>query len=256
MALSLHNEEYETALAKALNYLLFGDRLRFFWHYQFRLVFPSSNQPLRSLSSEGMIEIMAWTLLIGWNEAGIYQGYLVHATLNRSYQLQLSYEQQHPRGYAFMARLFAAWRGDVDHAWPPYAYDQPIYEGILERWREPDPALLLPWLIAACDRHTHQAYGRGGEKTFYDFAALPRTPLEILLLFRLRELVGLENPVIDHPLMEAPFDRMPAHQPPLVYDDLMLGTLKRLREDWPIYDEVVSLEAIKASAMPATSTAR
>jgi len=157
--------------------------------------------------------------------------------------LQLSYEEKHRRVHAFMLHLFAIWRGDIDHNWPSYAYSEPIYEGILERWREPNPEVLKPWLLAACDRHTHESK-RDTEKIFHDCSTFPRTPLEILFLFRLRELVGLSNPVLDHPLMESPFNRLPESQLPYVPDENVLGTLARVREDWPNFDQVVSLQLL------------
>ena len=104
----------------------------------------------------------------------------------------------------------------------------------------------MPCLLAACDRHTHQT-GRNSLKNFYDFnnVGLCRTPVEILLLFRLREWVGLTNPVLDHPLMAAPFNELPPVQPIPPLDELMQGVLKRAREDWPQYDEVLSLDTLK-----------
>ena len=89
----------------------------------------------------------------------------------------------------------------------------PIYNGILERWRDPNPQVLTPWLHAACDRHTQESRF-DTEKSAYDFGddRLTRTPIEILLLFRLRQLAGLANPVVDHPLMATPFDRLPETQ--------------------------------------------
>lgn len=242
--LALQDRPWEAAMVDALGYQIFGDLLYFFWHYQFRILFPNHPRPLRMMAWTRMTETMAMAFVLGWISQATHQGYLAHAVLHRVWQLQFSYEQQHRRGHAFMLRLFAAWQGITGHAWPAYAYDEPIYEGILERWNVSDPAILEPWLIAACDRHTHQARP-DTERTFYDFSDAIREPLEILLLFRLREVVGLTNPVLNHPLMEAPFDRLPTVQPPYVPDELVLGTLKRVREDWPEFDQVVSLDAIR-----------
>lgn len=66
-----------------------------------------------------------------------------------------------------------------------------------------------------------------------------------LILFRLREWEGLTNPTLDHPLMAAPFDKLPEVQPIPAMDALMQGVLKRAREDWPNYDEVLALENLK-----------
>jgi hypothetical protein len=242
--LALQGKPWEAAMVDALGYQLFGDHLRFFWHHQFRILFPDHPQPLRMMNWTAMTKTMAMAFVLGWTSQATHQGYLTHAAIHRTYQLQLSYEQMHRRGHAFMLRLFAAWQGIEGHNWPAYAYDEPIYEGILERWNVPDPAVLEPWLIAACDRHTHEARP-DTEKVFYDFSDALREPLEILLLFRLRELIGLTNPVLNHPLMEEPFDRLPSVQPSYVPDELVQGTLRRVREDWPEFDRVVSLDAIR-----------
>jgi hypothetical protein len=192
-----------------------------------------------------MAKTMAMQFLLGRVDEGIHQGYLAHATLNRTYQLKISYEDMHRRVQAFLLRLFAAWRGDVNHAWPPYAYDEPIYEGILATWRDVDPTTLKQWLLAACDRHTHQSK-RETSKTFRDCASFPRTPIEILFVLRLREIIGLENPSLDHPLMESPYDRLPEPQPPYIPDEPARETLARVRTDWPEFDRIVSVETVRA----------
>jgi len=114
--------------------------------------------------------------------------------------------------------------------WPSWGGDVPVYSGILKRWRDPNPQVLMPWLLAACDRHTQESRC-DAEKNAHDFGdqSLTRTPIEILMIFRLRQLMGLANPVVDHPLMESPFDCLPETQPPFVPDELMQGTLKRAR---------------------------
>jgi hypothetical protein len=89
---------------------------------------------------------------------------------------------------------------------------------------------------------------------FHDLSTLPRVPLEILLLFRLRELAGLSNPVLHHPLMDAPFDRLPESQPAYVADDLMRGTLTRIYKDWPNFEDVVSLHALRRTLIRSTGS--
>jgi len=247
-ALAMKGEPWEAEMSEALGYQLFGDQLYFFWHRQFRILFPERERPLRMMNWEAMTEAMATAFILGWVTVGTYQGYLVHAALNCAYQLEISYESKHRRGHAFMLRLFASWCGNVNHAWPPFAQEEPIYEGILERWREPNPEALKPWLIAACDRHTYEALP-DTEDDFHDFSRLVHVPLEILLLFRLRELIGLVNPVLEHPLMDSPFNKLPKPAPPYVPDELMRGTLARVREDWPKFDNAVSLEAVRMLAL-------
>ena len=242
--LALQGKPWEHAMAEALGYQLFGHQLSFFWHRQFRLLFPDCSQPLRLMNWEGMTEVMAMSIVIGWTERGVYQAYLTHAALNRGYQLVLSYESRHRCTHAFMLRLIAAYKGDMSHEWPSFAQAEPIYEFILEQWNAPDPDMLVPWLLAACDRHTHQARP-DTQKTFWDCSSFPQTPLEVLLLFRLRSLVGLKNPHLEHPLMASPFDRAAIQQPDYIPDALMMATLNRVREDWPEFDRRLSLEEIR-----------
>ncbi|WP_293933754.1 hypothetical protein [Iodobacter sp.] len=231
-----------------MRYYEVGIKQAYFWHQQFDVLFPDSqNGGLRMFSTQTAAQMMATMAILGWKDAVIFHGYLIHSALNRSYQLELQYTEEHRRAQAFMLRLFADWVGDLSHQWPGYAYDEPIYEMLLQLWRTPDPEALIPCLLAACDRHTHQA-GKDTLKKFYDFNSdwhLERVPIEILFIFRLREWEGFANPVLDHPLMVAPFDSLPPEQPVPELDELMQGVLKRAREDWPQYDEVLSLAALK-----------
>lgn len=187
--------------------------------------------------------------MLGQVDEAVYMGYMTHAALNQSFQLELSYEERHRRCHAFMLRLFADWRGDAKHDWPAFAHEEPVYEGLRAVWREPDPETLKPWLLAACDRHTHEARP-DTEKVFYDCSRFLRTPLEILMVFRLRELAGLSNPMLDHPLMEAPFDRLSDMPPAYVPDALMLGTLERVRQDWPNFDQEIALASLVDLSRP------
>lgn len=65
------------------------------------------------------------------------------------------------------------------------------------------------------------------------------------MLLRLRQLIGLQNPKISHPLLDAPFDKLLDVQERYQPVDLMLGTLHRVRQDWPMFDHITSLEALK-----------
>ena len=242
-ALALSKQPWEREMVDALGYLKYGYQLYFFWHREFRKIFQNHPSPLRMLSWESITESMAMNLILGKIDEAVYLGYMAHATLNQGFELELSYKKKHRRCHAFMLRLFADWRGDAKHDWPAFAYEEPIYENILKIWRTPDPDALSPWLMAACDYHTHQAKA-DTEDVFHDCSAFMRTPLEILIFFRLRELLGLQNPVLDHPLMESPFDRLPEKSPDYVPDEFVQGTLKRVREDWPNFDQEISLASL------------
>lgn len=50
MAMALRGKQWEPAMAHALGYQLFGARIKFFWHHQFRILFPKHPQPLRGMN--------------------------------------------------------------------------------------------------------------------------------------------------------------------------------------------------------------
>lgn len=231
-------------LAATLRYYLFYDRLDYFWHT--KMTHAHDGQGLEMQDFEVITNSMAYCFMLGWIEQAIYQGYLVHAALNQDHQL-CRYGVSHKHAHTFMLRLFADWRGDVSHPFLEWAYEVPLYEGLLERWRDPDPEAIKPWLQLACEYHAHEAK-QDSSRNFYDFGdfRIMRTPLEIHMILRLRELEGLQNPRIEHELMAPPFDVLMPPQPVLPPDELMLETLKRVREEWPDFDQVTALETIKA----------
>jgi hypothetical protein len=239
-------ETWKAELAESIQYLMFAHRLDYFWHRQYDVLFPHQRGQLRMLDWVAMTNSMAFAFMLGWTDQAIYEGHLTYAILNQGYQLELSYDKHHRRAHAFMLRLFAEWRKvGLSHKWPSWGCDVPVYNGIIERWNDPNPNVLAPWLRAACDRHTHESHHETEDEQ-YDFGdyRLTRTPLEILLVLRLRQLRGLENPSVHHPLMAAPFEKVPAFIPVLEHDELMVGTLKRAREDWPQFDKMTSFEAV------------
>lgn len=231
-------------LAFTLRYYLIYHRLDYFWHTQTGHF--HNGRGLHSMGFERVVNSMAYAFMLGWTEAAIYQGYLSYAVLNLSFQ-PVGYGPERKHAHTFMLRLFADWRGhDVSHPFLDWAYEVPLYEGLLQHWRDPDSAAIAPWLQAACEYHAHHAK-QDTSRTFYDFGdfRIMRTPLEIHMIMRLRELLGLANPVIEHELMAPPFDRLLPPQPILPPDDLMQGTLKRVREEWPDFDQVTALETLR-----------
>lgn len=235
--------DWQSQMAAMLRYYLFYDTLDYFWHTKMTAM--QDGQGLQMQNIERMTNNMAYSFMLGWTDQSIYQGYLTHAALNQGHQL-CKYGVSRKHAHTFMLRLFADWRGDVSHPFLEWAYELPLYEGLLERWRETDPEVLKPWLQAACEHHAHEAK-KDTSRTFFDFGdfRIMRTPLEIHLLMRLRELEGLSNPTLDHELMAPPFDTLMPPQPVLPPDEMMSGTLKRVREEWPDFDQVTALETLK-----------
>ena len=190
--------------------------------------------------------------MLGLRETLVKQAYMTLAAAKRGFMSQ-GYSHHQRRAQLFMLRLTMDWLGHTGLEWPAYAHDEPMYEELLATWRTPDPQALVPASLCACDRHTSQT-GRETERRRLDFheeLCLDRVPVEILLLCRLRDWEGLGNPVLEHPLMEAPFDRLiePQTLPPL--EDLHERVLRRARSDWDDYDHVLSLETMRAHALAA-----
>jgi len=243
------NDAWTADLAQSLSYLIFASRLDYFWHSQFRILFPDRAEPIALMDWSKTTSSMAFAFTLGWMPEATYLGYLVHALLNRGFQDESSYHAEHRRAHAFMARLFASWRNDgTGHRFPAWAQTVPVYEELLERWRE-SSEVVTPLLLAACDHHLEQGK-LDTASDFFDFGddLIARFPLEILMLLRLREREGISNPTLDHPLMEAPFDALPEPTPVPPPDDLMRGVLARAQADWPTLEHVLAIDAVRTAA--------
>jgi hypothetical protein len=72
-----------------------------------------------------------------------------------------------------------------------------------------------------------------------------RVPIEILLVFKLRSLIGLQNPHLEHPIMDTAFGILP---PEIGFQPDLLTARVRARMSQDGYDEaeIVSLAAIGA----------
>jgi hypothetical protein len=237
-------------LAGSLSYDLLATRLAFFWHRQYDVLFPSHPQPIHLMDWELETTTMAMAFMLGWREQAVIQGYIATATLNQDYSLATGYDERHRRGHAFMLRLFAAWRGDgTGHRFPEWASSVPVYETLLQRWRVADSRELAQLLYTACEHHLQQGI-QDTTQVFHDFGddRLTRVPLEILMVMRLREIEGLSVPSVVHPLMEAPFNALLPSVPVPEPDEYMKGTMKRVHEDWPQFDDWMTLEALRRQA--------
>lgn len=260
---ALTERPWMNELAKADAYAALVIIEQFYLCHRHRRLWPEHPQPLRNLTLVRLARTMASQFATGQIEQATHIGRLSYAALSRSsrhrkvpvgYDPSRSYvlddgEDWQKKGVyygrraqAFILRLFGEWNG-IAREWRPYAYEVPVYEWLLKHWRIPDPQALIPALLVVADRHTHESRD-DTRKVYHDFqdVSLYRYPLEILMLYRLRQLEGLANPVLDHPLCQPPFDRLPDPNEPYM-DDLMEGSLKRIRRSFPDFDSVIE-EAI------------
>jgi hypothetical protein len=131
----------------------------------------------------------------------------------------------------FIMRLMADYLGEPPHVLQGESLTEPHYRALFDHWREPDAEVL-----AACDAHTYRNCEFGEFRLRHEWK---RNPIEILLLFKLRALLGLPNPSLDHPLMNTPLGKLPPEIPFNAItrgpDDLVYRVRLTLKQDG--YDE-------------------
>lgn len=113
--------------------------------------------------------------------------------------------------FHFMLRLLADYLGEPPLVLEGELLAEPIFPRLFDLWHEHAADTLLPVCLAACDFHTHRWSAMGNDYLTNEFSwgNFVYTPIEILLLFKLRQSIGLSNPVVDHPLMNTPLGVLP-----------------------------------------------
>ncbi len=130
--------------------------------------------------------------------------------------------------FQFIIRILADYLGDAPVVLSGNGLIEPIFEQLFLRWREPDAESLKEICLAACDVHTRRCRERKDGK-LYEFqnGIWTRTPIEILLCFKLRLLIGLQNPYIDHPLMNTALGVIP-HENDFEPSELIVKVRERM----------------------------
>jgi hypothetical protein len=99
--------------------------------------------------------------------------------------------------------------------WPEHPFPAPEYDAVLAHWHDPDPSKLGEILLAVCDRHTHECFKWSDKPDKHgDFVndVYWGWPIEVHMVFRIREDRGLPIPRVDHPLMQT---ALGAYLPPV-----------------------------------------
>ncbi|HLF83447.1 MAG TPA: hypothetical protein VI837_04665 [Blastocatellia bacterium] len=135
----------------------------------------------------------------------------------------------------FVMRVFCEWRGQEVMPWPERTHQAPIYDALLATWREPEEAQLNEILLAACDWHTHECWNwsdRPDQQGDFSLDTHFAWPIEIHMVFRLRESLGLRNPKLDHPLMQTALGE---YRPPVAVntDARLEAVVARVVEMYP-----------------------
>jgi hypothetical protein len=163
-----------------------------------------------------------------------------------AHRLELfDYPQYYPAAQSLL-RIFAGYLGEPEITLKGEALTHPAYSALAKHWRHPEAELLVPVLLAVCDEHTRRSVRGKPYGDQCDFEYFARTPVEILLVLKLREELGLPNPKLDHPLMNTPLGVLPK-EIPFEFDELLAPVVKRMREDG--FDE----EAILADFVAAVN---
>jgi hypothetical protein len=128
----------------------------------------------------------------------------------------------------FSLRLFADWRGTRVDEWPHNRFPAPELEAVLNHWRVANADGLSDVLLAVCDRHTYESLNwsdKADKRSDFVDDIYWGWPIEIHVVFRLREGLGLANPALNHPLLNTPLGR---YQPPvpIPQDDLLDEVVK------------------------------
>ncbi|RYG17955.1 MAG: hypothetical protein EOO07_10005 [Chitinophagaceae bacterium] len=136
------------------------------------------------------------------------------------------------------------WSGDPYWGVDPRA-DEPLFAELWRHWDAEDTTELEPLLIQLLNRHTFEA-SRKNKYGDHDFEGhSEQFPMELFFLYRLREWRGLKNPVIKHRLTEPPFDALPKPMEELVFDEQSIAFVKKVREVFPNFNEVVNNAKIR-----------
>ncbi len=206
-------------------------------HNKFPIRFPGRILQMMSYTT---LPFTALGVVIGCKEEAFRLARMQLLAYRKGYYLT----KHHYPIFQFIFRILADYLNEPPHVLEGESLKDPIFNALFALWREPDADALVPVCLAACDFHTHRC--KPGDKThFYEFenGLWTRTPIEILLLFKLRQLLGLQNPQLDHPLMNTPLGVLPeetAFEP----DDLIKQVRARMMQDG--YDEQQIYEAFMA----------
>jgi hypothetical protein len=171
---------------------------------------------------------MAFCLVLGWADYALTLYHDVAERLERKafedYDAGKKPFFQRRTQY-FILRLIADWQGLTAPPMPPQADDEPLFAALLAQWRSPNVEALVLLLLAACDRHTQLVIVRKDSPDFDTGGELTYLPFEILAVFRLRAMLSLPNPKLDHPLMATTLGALPPVTEP--YSDALLEDVLR-----------------------------
>ena len=146
---------------------------------------------------------------------------------------QLIGEPERRHAHLCILQMIADWQGWDGPKLARAARADPLYELLVAHWAAPSVEDVSRLILAACDRHTHQARP-DSSKADYDFplSGLKYRPYVALTIMKMRELRGLAIPQLDHVLLNTNLGKLTA--PLAEYtDDLLNGVIGHARKVYP-----------------------
>jgi hypothetical protein len=122
--------------------------------------------------------------------------------------------------FYFMLRLMSDYLNEPLLSAPNNSENEVVFQELFLNWRVRSPEVIEGLCLSVCDYHTHQCKPNSGSQ-WHEFSNgyWSGWPIEINLLFKLRQMIGLENPDLDHPLMNSTLGQLPKDIP-FELDDL------------------------------------
>lgn len=118
----------------------------------------------------------------------------------------------------FMVCLYHLWQSLPLMQGLPENIDLDIYQDILDYWNGPEDKFRAS-LVEACQYHMDRIDDPDSEYKEFCWSPYSLFPVEILAILKVRKLLGLSVPTVDHELMRLP-TAMPPYPMPGVEDEL------------------------------------
>lgn len=131
--------------------------------------------------------------------------------------------------FCFILALASQYFGEPMERLKGEAAEETLFSELLGVWNSSDLDRVRELCLAVCNFHTHRCKPDKGNQ-WYEFSNgyWSAWPIEINFLFKLRELSGLANPELNHPLMNTPLGCLPVGVP-VALDELSMRVYERMK---------------------------
>ena len=133
----------------------------------------------------------------------------------------------------FLLKCFATWKNLTLPSEFSFVLVAPYEELVQELTSGPDE--IRAALVKACDYHLYRSKDDTDDES-YEFSnpVYAVYPVEILFFLRIRQILGLTNPEVDHPLLDSPLGKLPSSSCSM--DPSLDPIRERIKRDFPTPD--------------------